>query len=226
MVRSTPLSSLFGKSPFKPLQQHMRQVVECANEIPNIFTALNAGDKDKIKAIKSRIDELEGEANTTKDQLRTHLPKSLFMPVDRRDLLELLSIQDNIAGVSQKIAGLIANRKMDIPVGMGEPLIELSKSSAEICDKAAEIIESLDELVEMGFSGRESTRVLAMVDYLSKLEKEINVQSSELIRSLFAQEDKISPISVMLWYQMINWVGELSASSERVGDRLRLLLAR
>ncbi|MBF0382507.1 MAG: TIGR00153 family protein [Magnetococcales bacterium] len=226
MGRSTPLSSLFGKSPFKPLQQHMRQVVECANEIPNILTALNAGDSDKISEIKSRIDDLEGDADTTKDQLRAHLPKSLFMPVDRRDLLELLSLQDKIAGVSQDIASLIVDRKMDVPVGMGEPLVELSKSGATVCDKAAEIIETLDELVEMGFSGRESTRVLALVDELGKIEKENRIKASELTRSLFAQEDKLSPVSVMLWYQIINWLGDLSESAEKVGDRLRLLLAR
>ena len=226
MGRSTPLSSLFGKSPFKPLQQHMRQVVGCANEIPNIFAALNAGDDNKIKEIKTRIDDLEIAADDTKDQLRAHLPKSMFMPVDRRDLLELLSLQDVISGVAQNISSLISDRKMEIPVGMGDPLIELSRSSANVCDKAAEIIESLDELVEMGFSGRESVRVLGMVDELGKLEKENSVKSSELIRNLFAQEEKINPVSVMLWYQMINWVGDLSESSAKVGDRLRLLLAR
>jgi len=30
----------------------------------------------------------------------------------------------------------------------------------------------------------------------------------------------------MFWYQMIQWVGDLADYSEKVGDRMRLLIAR
>jgi predicted phosphate transport protein (TIGR00153 family) len=204
----------------------MRQVVECASEIPNLFEALNAGDQDKISKIQVRINDLETSADETKNQLRAHLPKSLFMPVDRRDLLELLGLQDDLANISKDIVGLISHRKMEVPVGMAEPLVALAKASVDGCGQAAAIIEELDELVEMGFSGRESTRVLEMVEALAKTEKENAVKRDELIQSLFAHEDEIKPVSVVFWYKLINWVGDLSEGSERVGDRLRLLLAR
>lgn len=226
MGSSNPLSNLFGKSPFKPLQQHMRLAVECASEVPALFSALNAGDEGKLKEIHARIDELEGKADDTKDQLRAHLPKSLFMPVDRRDLLELLGLQDDIADTAQDIAELLTIRKMEVPVGMGEPLVELAKSCVKACEQAAAIIEELDELVEMGFSGRESTRVLEMVDVLGKTKTENSITTKDLVRSLFAHEDEIKPVSVVLWFQLINMVGDLSENAEKVGDRLRLLLAR
>ena len=226
MGSSNPLSNLFGKSPFKPLQQHMRLVVECASEVPGLFSALNAGDEGKVKEIQAKIDDLEGKADETKDQLRAHLPKSLFMPVDRRDLLELLGLQDNIADTSQDLAELITIRTMEVPVGMGEPLVELAKSCVTACEQAAAIVEELDELVEMGFSGRESTRVLEMVEVLCKTKTENSVTTKNLVRNLFAHEDEIKPVSVILWYQLINMVGDLSENAEKVGDRLRLLLAR
>ncbi|MBF0448764.1 MAG: TIGR00153 family protein [Magnetococcales bacterium] len=226
MVSSNPLSNLFGKSPFKPLQQHMRQAVECAGEIPGLFEALNSGDQARIKSIQARIDELENQADQTKDQLRAHLPKSLFMPIDRRDLLEMLDIQDDIADKAQDIAGLISDRTMEVPVGMAEPLVALAKGCVEACDSASKIIEELDELVEMGFGGRESTRVLEMVDALTVTKKKNSEMTKELIRNLFSHEDEIKPVSVVLWYQMINWIGDLSDDAEKVGGRLRLLLAR
>jgi hypothetical protein len=43
---------------------------------------------------------------------------------------------------------------------------------------------------------------------------------------LFAQEDNMKPVSVMFWYQLIQWVGDLADYAEKVGDRLRLLIAR
>ncbi len=226
MGSSNPLSNLFGKSPFKPLQQHMRLVVECASEIPGLFEALNSGDKAKIASVQDRIDTLESKADSTKDQLRAHLPKSLFMPIDRRDLLELLNNQDDIADIAQEIASLVVARDMDVPVGMADPLVELAKGSVKACEQSAAIIEELDELVEMGFGGRESAKVLEMVEALGKTEEDNRGKTKELVKSLFAHEDEIKPVSVVFWYQLINAVGNISGSAEKVGDRLRLLLAR
>jgi uncharacterized protein Yka (UPF0111/DUF47 family) len=36
----------------------------------------------------------------------------------------------------------------------------------------------------------------------------------------------LKPVSVMMWYQLIQWVGDLADYAEKVGDRLRLLIAR
>ena len=47
----------------------------------------------------------------------------------------------------------------------------------------------------------------------------------QLTRTLFAQEDSIKPVSVMFWYQLIQWIGDLADYAEKVGDRLRLLIA-
>jgi uncharacterized protein Yka (UPF0111/DUF47 family) len=36
----------------------------------------------------------------------------------------------------------------------------------------------------------------------------------------------MKPVSVVFWYQMIHWIGDLADFSEKVGDRMRLLIAR
>ena len=36
----------------------------------------------------------------------------------------------------------------------------------------------------------------------------------------------MSPVSVMFWYQTIQWIGDLANYAEKVGDRMRLLIAR
>ena len=41
-----------------------------------------------------------------KRELRTHLPKGLFMPVDRRDVLDVLLRQDIIANQAKDIAAI------------------------------------------------------------------------------------------------------------------------
>ena len=224
---SGPLfTNLLRGSPFKPLQEHMRVVVECASEVPAIFEALNAGDQPQVESIKNRIFEREQEADTIKNELRGHLPKSLFMPVDRRDLLDVLQMQDSIADTAQDIAGLLVERRMEVPESLREPLVKLTRRCVDACEQAAGIIEELDELVEMGFRGREASEVEKMVQELNEIEDDTDNQGLALTRSLFSHEDEMSPVSVIMWYRLIEWVGDLADYAEKVGDRLRLMIAR
>ena len=159
MSTTNPFANLFGKSPFSAMQGHMRVVLECVREIPGLFQAQAEGDYDKVVTIKDTIFEREEEADRIKNELRNQLPKSLFMPVDRRDVLEVLQMQDSIADTAQDIAGLLVERPMELPEFMQEPMLALPQRCVDVCEKSAEIIEELDELLAMGFRGREASRV-------------------------------------------------------------------
>ncbi|MCU7881368.1 MAG: TIGR00153 family protein [Candidatus Thiodiazotropha sp. (ex Lucinoma aequizonata)] len=225
MRPSNPIASLLGSSPFKPLQTHMEIIKECIAEVPGLFEALIAGNQEQLKAAKEKIFSLEHDADQIENDIRARLPKSLFMPVDRRDLLELLEMQDNIADTAQDIAGLMMERDMSVPKDMNEPLQAFVQRCVDTCNQAASIIEELDELIEMGFKGNQANKVEEMVDVLGKAEDETDDMGMALARSLFAQEESMNPVSVIFWYQMIQWIGDLANYAEKVGDRMRLLIA-
>jgi predicted phosphate transport protein (TIGR00153 family) len=226
MSSTNPFANLFGKSPFTALQGHMRVVLECVHQIPVLFEALAKGDNQGVVAVKDIIFEKEAEADEIKNELRNRLPKSLLMPVDRRDLLEVLQMQDSIADTAQDIAGLLVERPMELPEFMQEPMHRLAHRCVDVCEMSAKIIEELDELLAMGFRGKEANKVEDMVSDLNKLEDETDELGIELARRLFQHEDEIKPVSVMMWYQLIQWVGDLADYAEKTGDRLRLLIAR
>ena len=144
MLSTNPMAALFGKSPFKPLQQHMRVVIECIGEVPALFAALIEGNEAKLELHNEKIFAKEREADAIKNELSSHLPRSLLLAVDRRDLLELLAMQDTIAGIAQDIAGLLVQRKMEVPDGMAEPLARFVARCTETCEQANRIIEGLD----------------------------------------------------------------------------------
>ncbi|MCP4702727.1 MAG: TIGR00153 family protein [Gammaproteobacteria bacterium] len=226
MAVSTPaIVKMFGQSPFKPLQEHMKAVLECVREVPGLFEALNNGDQEGVKVIKDRIFEKEDKADVLKNQLRDHLPKGLFMAVDRRDLLEILQLQDSIADTAQDIAGLLVERPMEVPDPLRKPLVELTRRCIDTCEHLGKIIAELDELVDAGFRGREATQVEAMVAELNKIEDETDEMGLKLARLLFEHEDDIKPVSVVMWYRLIEWIGDLADYAEKVGDRQRLLIA-
>jgi predicted phosphate transport protein (TIGR00153 family) len=226
MRNKNPIASLLGSSPFKPLQEHMRIIKECIAEVPGLFDALVKGDADGVTAQRDKIFAKEAEADNLKQQLSAHLPKSLFMPVDRRDLLDLLNVQDSIANVAQDIAGLLTERDMTVPDAMKDDLVAFVSRVVDTCNHAATVIEELDELVETGFRGQEASRVEVMITTLHAIENETDEMGIALSRKLFAMEDEMKPVSVMFWYQMLQWIGDLADYAEKVGDRMELLLAR
>jgi predicted phosphate transport protein (TIGR00153 family) len=208
------------------MQAHMRIVKECTAHVPALFEALIAGDQAEVVKVKDLIFAKEQEADDLEHDLRASLPKSLFLPVDRRDLLDLLNMQDCMANTAQDIAGLMIERDMTVPEGMAEPLRELVQRSVDACDHATKIIEEMDELIEAGFGGREAANVLDMVEQLSAIEDETDEMGVKLTQILFAKEDEMKPVSVMFWYQMIQWIGDMADYAEKAGDRMRLLIAR
>ena len=226
MRTTNPIASLLGRSPFKPMQAHMRIVAECIAHVPALFEALIVGDQAEVVKVKDLIFAKEQEADDLEHELRASLPKSLFLPVDRRDLLDLLNMQDCIANTAQDIAGLMIERDMTVPEGMAESLRELVQRCVDACDLATKIIEEMDELIEAGFGGREAASVLDMVEQLSAIEDETDEMGVKLTQILFAREDEMKPVSVMFWYQMIQWIGDMADYAEKAGDRMRLLIAR
>ena len=226
MPFANPLTNLFGPSPFKPLQAHMRVVVSCADQVPGLFDALFEDDEAKLLAAKEQIFTLENEADDIKNELRSHLPRTLFMPVDRRDLLEILDLQDSIADTAQDIAGTMTLRPVTALEPIRAPLMVLTGRCLDACHQMASIMEELDELLETGFRGRESEIVVNMIDELNKIETDTDHKAIELLRELFAHESELDPVSLMVWHRLIRWVGDLANYSEKVGNRLRLLIAR
>jgi len=226
MSSGNTFSKLFGQSPFTALQEHMLVVQECAHEVQPLIESLVAGDQAEVERRKTRIFELEADADRIKHDLRASLPKSLFMPVDRRDLLEVLLLQDTIANVAQDIAGLLIERKMTIPDFLRDPLIVLTARCVDTVDHSAKVIGELDEMLAIGFRGREVDRVDEMLTELNIIEDETDELGIALARALFDHEDELKPVSVMMWYQIIEWVGDLADYAEKVGDHLRLLIAK
>ena len=55
MAFSNPISNLFGKSPIKPLQEHMSLAVGCAAQLEPFFDAVIANKWDRASKIFDQI---------------------------------------------------------------------------------------------------------------------------------------------------------------------------
>lgn len=225
-MRSTnPLGRLFGPNPFTSLQDHMRVAIECAELLPALFDALIEGDSTRVQAEKVRIFEKENEADRIQSRIRDSLPKRYFLPVSRRDLLDLLGAQDDIADTAQDIAGLLYEREMTVPDILRAGLPEFVDACVDVARHAAAIVEELDELLETGFGGKEAASVHEMIDRLHGLENETDKLGMDLTRALFRAEEEMNPVSVVFWHRLLEWIGDIADHAESVGNRIRLLIA-
>lgn len=226
MAINNPFSNLFGKSPIKPMQEHMAVATEAATELVHFFQAVIDGDWSAAETVQQRISQLENKADDLKKQLRLHLPKSLFLPVPRTDLLELLSMQDKIANRAKDIAGIMLGRQMAIPQPLNDQVLEFINSAVSTANQALKAINELDELLEAGFTGHELKIVEQLIEELDRLEHETDKLEITLRAALFKLEAQLPPVDVMFLYRVIEWIGDLADRSQKVGSRLQLLLAR
>ena len=104
MASGNPLGNLFGRSPIGPIQEHMQIADQAAQLLPDLIRATAADDWDTAKDAQGNR-SAESAADKLKRSVRRNLPKSLFLPVPRSDLLELVSIQDQVANTAKDIAG-------------------------------------------------------------------------------------------------------------------------
>ena len=218
------IDKLVSKSPIKPMQQHMSVAVLCAREILPLLDAMAAGNIDGIRDRRAEIDRLEHEADQIKHEIRSHTPKRFMMALDRRTILEILDYQDSIADITQDIAELADQRNMHLPEVMKEPVVSLARSVVVACEQGQRIIDELDELVETGFGDAEVRRVDEMILELGRLETETDRQLDAAARKLFSIEDELG-VATIFWHQVLRQIATLADLAERVGNRLRLLMA-
>lgn len=223
---TTPFLNMFGRSPIRPLEEHMAKVHACVSQLGPFFEAVFQQKWSAVELIQQDIVRLENEADDLKRDLRLHLPKGLFLPVSRSDLLELLTVQDRLANKAKDIAGIVFGRRMVFPDVIAEQFTDFLKRCIEASKQADKAIHELDELLETGFSGSEIKLVEAMIAKLSRIERDTDDKQIRLRHIMFDLESTLPPVNVIFLYKVIEWTGELADRAREVGDRLQILLAR
>lgn len=218
------LARLFGRSPFAPLQTHMDKVAICVHQIKPLFEALAKKDYALVAEIAKKISKLEHDADLTKNEIRNNLPTGLFLPIAKGSLLEILSLQDNIADRMEDTAVLLTFRDLEILPQFAELLQTFMEKNLETFEAAYNIIKEMGQLLESSFGGQEAEKVCAMVDDVAFKEHECDVLQRELMKILFQECDTTSAPLFFLWMKVIQELASLSDESEKLANRVRMTL--
>jgi uncharacterized protein len=218
------LLNLFGRSPFAPLLSHMDKVSDCVHALMDLFDAIECKDYATVEDIAIKIADLEHKADITKNDILNHLPKSLFLPIDRGHLVEILNTQDHIADKAEDIAVLSTLKQIEIPDHFRTEFREFLLGTIATFDSAALIVREIHELLESSFGGIEAEKVRAMVEEVSYQEHEVDILQYDLLKKLFQSEELMTYTTFHLWQKICEGIAAISNLAEMLAFRIRLTL--
>jgi len=218
--------SMFSKSPFKPLGSHMDKVRACVDQIDPLFKALGKGDYEEVAQISELIVKLEHEADIIKDDIRTHMRQTVFLPVDKKDFMHLLSAQDDIADAVEDLAVLLRIKNLDTPGKIKSPLADLVGHVIKTANEGCNLILELEALLESSFGGAEAEKVEKATKDLGTLEWEADRKQFQLAQQLFSLGNQIDASDLLLWNEVIKKLGAVADKTEQIGKTLRIFLSQ
>lgn len=218
------ISKLFGKSPFDPLFHHMTKVKDCVDLVRPLMDALLNGETEKLEDYARKIFKAEHDADLVKKEIRSRVPKSIFLPVARGDILRFLKEQDSIADSAEDVAVLLTIRKMTVPDELKNDLKALVDKVLEAYEIAMTVSSEIKILAETSFGGAEAHKVLELIEKLKLKEWEADIAQMKAGQKMFSLEKEIDPISVMMWMHIFKELGALANHCENTGDQMAMML--
>ena len=217
---------MFAESPFSALQKHMDLGKQAAIALQNFLTSASVSDWGKASQYRQEIIDLEHAADDIKNQIRTHLPKSLFLSVSREDLLDLVYTMDGIPNTAKDISGIMVGRQMEIPNQIGEQFTAFTKAAIKASKQASAAIEKVDEVQKGGFSSNDADLLQDLVAELEQLEHENDDLEAALRNDFFKIEKDFPAVDVMFLYDIFNRIGSLADIAQTAGHILIRLVSK
>lgn len=217
-------SKLFVKGPYVHIQAHMHKVQACVAKLQEIFEKFFEEDFDDIEPLVRALSEAEHHADIIKNDMRTNLPKSYFLSLDRTHLLDIISLQDSLADQAEDIAQTLLFKRLSIPTHIKPSLQLCVTKNIDAFWDVVKIIQKLDALVEASFGGVEADKVRSIADQISFKEHEADVAKGRLLKELYSIADDLSNADFYLWNHLIDHVSKISHLAEKLAMRIDMLV--
>lgn len=220
------IQDLFGKSPFGPLVEHTKKVHECVEKIRPLMRALVNEDYEEIEILQDKISQLEYEADKIKHEVREHLPRRYFMPVDRVDLERYISSQDKMADRAEDLAVILSLRKTKVHPAIKDKLFKFIDQVFQTTGTLLTAAVELKNLAEASFSGAEAKKVLELLKGLNEEEWKADRLARQLSRDIYKLEAEVDVITLLFYEKIVILLGSIANEAENAGDMLRVMVVK
>ena len=222
-----PVQDTFRKkSPFGQLLDHMGKVRECTILLGDGLINYYKGDYRNFSELTENVSKLEHEADIIKRNLRNHLPKHLFMPVDKGKFMWALREQDAILDHAENLVIMLDMRHTKIPKELQGVFIEHIKLVVKTVEAMEEAVGNLRDLVETSFVKRERQQTKEFIYKVHQIEYDADKKKYEMTKGIYKLEKKLTPMDVYHLLKIADWVDDIADHAENVADWLRAMIAK
>lgn len=218
------ISRVFGRSPISLLKKHLEEVRSCTAAVPKLLDCFWGGDRDAIVTIGKLITQHERRADELKQRMRAQLAGQILLPINRALMMQILSLQDDLADLAEDLVVLTSLRQMPEQPQLQQEITELFRVSLLCCEKACESAAELALLVESSFGGPEGRRIAQLGEECAQLEQQADEAKHICLRTLYHRENELNFITFDLWSRIIALAGHMADTADNLAERLSLLV--
>jgi len=222
-----PVSDTFRrKSPFGQLLEHMCKVEECVDVLHKGLKNYYRGNYKSFSNVADQVAQLEHEADLIKGNIRNHLPKTIFMPVDKGKFLWALREQDKILDHAENLAKMLDMRHTKIPKELENDFQIHVDLVLKTVHKMEEAVENIKDLIETSFVKREREQTKEFIYEVHQFEREADIKRYKITKGIYKLEKKLAPMDVYHLIKIVDWVDDIADHAENVADWLRSMIAK
>ena len=211
------------KSPFEGLKNHAEKLVEGVGKLRSAVNAYLDEDFEAFEKFAEEVIRIENEADLIKGNVRNHLPKGIFMPVDRGDFLSCLREQDSVIDACEDAVVWLQFRRGSIDGDFKRKLKEYMSGIISMVENVAGILMEIHRLIG-SISIKERKRVKEKIKSLHFDESETDAMERQLIKQIFASGKDMMDVYHLI--HVIFFLGHIADHAENIGDRIRVMMAK
>ena len=223
MAVKPAISEVISNSPLALLERHAGVGVDCVERLPLYCEEAPAGRWGRAGEVREDICRLEGLADELKQDVRSNLPRGLWMSVSRADLLELVRVQDKMANGAKEVSGISSGRQLAFPAPLTADVIAFLDVVIDVSRTVVKIIGATRELSRSAFGTRQTNAILDFVSQVEVGERRSDDLEAALRGRLREWEAELSPVDAIFLYQLLAGIGDIANNGEKVAHRAQII---
>ena len=223
MAVKPAISEVISNSPLALLERHAGVCVDCVERLPLYFAEAQANRWGRASDVREEICRFEGLADELKQDVRSNLPRGLWMSVSRADLLELVRVQDKMANGVKEVSGISLGRQLAFPAAMTSELADFVGVVTQVGRAVVKIIGATRELSRSAFGTRQTNIILELVSAVEADERRSDEMQAILRARLREHEMELSAVDAIFLYQLLAAIGDIADNAEKVAHRAQII---
>ena len=220
-----PVMDVMRRSPFKAINEHARKVHECIKALDRAMKHYVEEDYARADKWIHKVMKLEGEADQIKGNIRAHLPKFIFMPIDRSDFLMFLREEDAVLDYAEDVAVLLDMRKTKVPKNCRKDFILHTEKVVETALALEKAVNNFVHIMEASLSHKDRELLKKMIHDIHKKEYEADKIEFKVSKKLFnSQDDDV--LGTVHLLKVVERTAQIANHAENAADRLRAMIAK